>query len=306
MTAPTPASLAGAPSARAARAAAALLMVGTGWGAATVAVKVAVSTGHAVGGLMFWHFALFCLFLLVAQAIRRRPLPLTPRAIGFYVGVAALGNFLPALSELHAAAHLPAGVLGLVIAMTPIFALLLALILRVERPEARRLVGVGLGALAIVLLLGPEAALPDPHAWPWVVVLLATPLCYAAEGLFVALLMPRDMDPVSALLGAALCGFAVIAPYVALTPGTWVPLPGPFGPAEIAMIAGAALSCLCYLGYLRMNRAFGPVYASLVSYLVTISAVLWSVLLLGERHSGWLWAALAAMIAGMALVQPRR
>lgn len=302
VTAPRP----GPSPAQAARAATALLVVGTGWGAATVAVKVAVSTGHDVGGLMFWHFALFCLFLGAAQALRRRPMPLHPRALGFYVGVAALGNFLPALSEFHGARHLPAGVLGLVVAMTPIFALLLALLFRVERPELRRLAGVGLGALAIVLLLGPEAALPDPDAWPWVVVLLATPICYAAEGLFVALLMPRDMDPVSALLGASLCGLAVLAPWVALTPGAWVPLPGPFGPAEQAMVAGAALSCLCYLGYLRMNRAFGPVYASLISYLVTLSAVLWSVVLLGERHSGWLWAALAAMIAGMALVQPRR
>lgn len=50
----------------------------------------------------------------------------------------------------------------------------------------------------------------------------------------------------------------------------------------------------------------GAVFASQAACAVTLSGVAWSILLLGERHSGWIWAALAAMIAGMALAQPRR
>jgi len=33
--------------------------------------------------------------------------------------------------------------------------------------------------------------------------------------------------------------------------------------------------------------------------------VTWSMLFLGESYSGWIWAALALMFAGLFLVQPR-
>jgi drug/metabolite transporter (DMT)-like permease len=38
---------------------------------------------------------------------------------------------------------------------------------------------------------------------------------------------------------------------------------------------------------------------------VTGFGVLWSILFLGERYSGWLWAALALMLLGLFFVQPR-
>jgi len=39
---------------------------------------------------------------------------------------------------------------------------------------------------------------------------------------------------------------------------------------------------------------------------VTGSGIVWAMLLLGERYSGWVWAALGAMMVGVLLVQPRK
>jgi len=89
-------------------------------------------------------------------------------------------------------------------------------------------------------------------------------------------------------------------------PGLWVAFPGPFGPAEQAMAVAGVLHAGAYSGYIAMVGMGGPIFASMVAYVVTGSGVLWGMLVLGERHSVWIWAALAAMVAGMALVQPRR
>ena len=43
-----------------------------------------------------------------------------------------------------------------------------------------------------------------------------------------------------------------------------------------------------------------------MSYLVTGFGVIWAIVLLGERYSGWVWGAMALMFAGLFLVQPRR
>ena len=50
----------------------------------------------------------------------------------------------------------------------------------------------------------------------------------------------------------------------------------------------------------------GAVFAAQASYLVTGFGVIWAMLLLGERYSGWVWAAMALMFAGLFMVQPRR
>ena len=50
----------------------------------------------------------------------------------------------------------------------------------------------------------------------------------------------------------------------------------------------------------------GPVFASQVSYIVTSTGVLWSMLLLKEGYSGWVWLAFALVMLAITLVQPRR
>ena len=49
----------------------------------------------------------------------------------------------------------------------------------------------------------------------------------------------------------------------------------------------------------------GAVFAAQVAYLVTGFGILWAMLLLAERYSGWVWLALGLMFAGLFLVQPR-
>jgi drug/metabolite transporter (DMT)-like permease len=62
---------------------------------------------------------------------------------------------------------------------------------------------------------------------------------------------------------------------------------------------------MVYSAYVWLVGRAGSVFAAQVSYLVTGFGVLWSMALLGERYSGYVWAALALMFAGLALVQPR-
>lgn len=46
-------------------------------------------------------------------------------------------------------------------------------------------------------------------------------------------------------------------------------------------------------------------FAAQVGYVVTVTGVLFSLLILGERYAGPVWAALLLILAGLALVRPR-
>jgi drug/metabolite transporter (DMT)-like permease len=61
-----------------------------------------------------------------------------------------------------------------------------------------------------------------------------------------------------------------------------------------------------YFGFIWLIGQAGPVFASQVGYVVTGSGVVLGMIVYGERHSPWIWAALALMFAGLALVKPRR
>jgi drug/metabolite transporter (DMT)-like permease len=70
------------------------------------------------------------------------------------------------------------------------------------------------------------------------------------------------------------------------------------------MIAGIA-GTLAYAGYVTLLRRAGPIFASQVAYVVTLTAIFWSWALLNERPAPAIWAALALLFAGLFLVQPR-
>ena len=76
------------------------------------------------------------------------------------------------------------------------------------------------------------------------------------------------------------------------------------GAPELALVASAVLHALVYAGYV----VGGPCRAHVrtqVSYFVTLFGVAWSVVLLNESLTIYLFVALGFMLIGMALVSPK-
>ncbi len=289
---------------RALRMVGALTVCGIAWGLTIPLTKVAVSTGHQPLGLIFWQLVVGTVALGAISIARGVPLPLDRRALGYFLVIGLIGTIVPNTFTFLSVSHLPAGVMAIAIASVPMFALAIATTIRIERLEARRAGGVLLGAAAVALLLGPEASLPEPEKAVFVLVALIAPACYGAEANYIAARAPPEVDAITTLLGASALG-AVVAWPLALGTGGWVDLSVTWGEAEWALLAASLCHVTAYTIYVWLVGAAGAVFAAQVSYLVTISAVLLSALLLGEAYSGWVWLALVVMIGGLALVQPR-
>jgi drug/metabolite transporter (DMT)-like permease len=284
---------------------AALVGIGTCWGATIPLAKIAVSTGHQPMGLIFWQLVISGAALAVVAGWRRAPLPVNGRTLTQYLAIAMLGTLLPNSFSYIAIVHLPAGIMSIVIAMVPMFALTLALGLRLERFSPVRMTGVLLGGAAVVLLIAPQASLPDAAKAVFVIVALAAPFCYALEANYLALRPAAGLDPVATLLGASIIGALIAAPF-ALAAGDFIDLTRPWGAAEWALAVSSLLHALAYTGYVWLVGVAGPVFSSQIAYVVTAAGVLISAVALREDYSAWVWASLMVMLAGLALVQPRR
>lgn len=281
-----------------------LLAMGAGWGICIPLTKLAVSTGYQPFGLIFWQVTIVAVFLGAINALRGKGLPCGPAQCRVYGVVALLGAVLPDIAYYTAAVHLQGGVLSILMSSVPMFAFPIALMLGNDQFVPLRLVGLFLGLLGIVLLIGPEASLPEATSALFIPVLLLAPLCYATEVNYVARWGTAGLDPIQVITGASLLGVVISLP-VAVLSGQWVsPLP-PYTVADVSLVANSLIHALVYATYVWLTRRAGSVFASQTAYLVTGFGMMWSILLLSESYSGYIWLALAAMLAGIFLVQPR-
>lgn len=282
-----------------------LLLLGIGWGSTQSLGKLAVSSGHQHFGLIFWQLVIGAALLGAVNGLRRRSFAITAAGLRFAVVIALIGTLIPNSTFYMSVAHLPGGVMSILISTIPLLSFPLALLLGMDRFSARRLLGLCFGLLGVALIALPQSSLPSPEMVAWLPVAMIGPLFYALEGNIVAKWGTAGLDAVQAMFWASLVG-AVMALPLTLLSGHWInPLP-PYGVPELALIASSCVHALVYAAYVWLAARAGAVFAAQTAYFVTGSGVLWAMLLLGERFSGWVWAALAVMLVGLFLVQPRQ
>jgi drug/metabolite transporter (DMT)-like permease len=281
-----------------------LLALGIGWGSTQALGKIAVSTGHGLFGLMFWQLAIAVTALGALRALRGGHLRVAPRGLGMASAVALVGTLIPGTTFYLSIARLPAGIMSILIATVPLLAFPIAVVLGLDRFGIRRVMGLICGFVAMLLIALPEAAQPEGAKAAWLVIAMVGPLCYALEGNIIARWGTGGLDPLETILVASGVALLLVLPLM-LASGQWIDPRPPWGAPEAALVAGALVNAVMYVGYVWLARAAGPVFAAQTGYVVTLAGVGWAMLLLGERFAPAVWLAAALLLAGLALVRPR-
>ena len=275
------------------------------WGLSFSLAKMATEGGAHPIGINYWVCLIGAAVLISGSFILRRPLPLRRDVLIVCTVCGVLGSVIPGTAYFYAASRLSPGVLSITIATVPLMTFLAAAVLGVERVSTTRLLGVFLGVLSIALLIGPSTSLPDRSAVPWVLLAVGSALCYTAENLFVAIRMPADVNIYTIVGGMFLAATIIMTPLVVIT-GTFEPLPWPWGRSEWAILGMAAITVSAYGLFLYLIRYAGPVFASQTAYVVTLSGVIWGIMIFDDEHSLWVWLSLGVMMLALGLVTPRK
>ena len=282
-----------------------LIAMGAGWGLTLPLSKITVTAGYQPLGLVFWQLMIGAVFLGITQFRRLKTMALGRSSWVVWLAIACLGTIIPNAASYRAMVHLPAGVMSIVISTIPLMAFPIALALGGDRFSYRRLLGLVLGLIGVALIALPGASLPDRAMIAFLPIALIAPLCYALEGNWVARFGTASLDPIQVLFGASALGAIITLPLALSTGQLFVPQ-APFILADATLLCAALIHVIVYSIYVWLVGQSGAVFAAQVSYFVTGFGVLWSMILLGERYSGWIWAALVLMRAGLTLVQPRQ
>jgi drug/metabolite transporter (DMT)-like permease len=185
----------------------------------------------------------------------------------------------------------------------PLFTYALMLLLRFESIVVRRLSGIVLGMISILLLVVPDQGLGSADASFWILLVFVCALLYSIENVYIGRGVDPRIDIRELLFGSNLVATLLqfpLAMYLGVDE-SWHWLASPAGLA----IAGIAIgSGFAYAMFFYTIQTAGPVFASQCAYAVTISGVIWGIIVFSEQHSIWIWISVAVMLLGLVLVTP--
>lgn len=255
-------------------------------------------------GLTFWQAFGGGLTLLVLCAVRGSWPVLDRRHMLLYLIIGTIGSLIPGTLFFMAAAHVPAGILAITVATVPLMTYGASWVLHIDSFSLKRASGIVVGLVAILLLVTPESSLPEPAMAGWVLLVLLASVFYTAENIYVDICIPPDTDMVALLAGALVCGGILILPLVVYVDG-FVPLTVAWGRVEWSVAAMAVVSSVAYMVFFLVVKSSGAVFASQTGYVVTLSGVVWGIVIFDESHSAWVWLSLVLILFGLTLVTPR-
>jgi len=281
-----------------------ILTAGVLWGSTFSLALVATADGTHPMALTTWHVMLATLLFSIICLVSKVPV-FNFRRLPVYMLIAAIGLVIPDLLYYFAAPHLNAGILSITVSTVPLFTYAIMWSMRFEAMILKRALGIVLGMIAILLLVLPDQGLSSTHATYWILAVVVCAVFYAIENVYIAEGVSDEIDIRELLSGSNIVATIVLVPTTAWM-GVGVPVSWIFTSAGLAVTGIAIFSTAAYLMFFYTIKTAGPVFASQCAYIVTISGVLWGIVIFAETHTIWIWLSVLVMMAGLALVTPTR
>lgn len=272
-----------------------LILLALIWSASFVFIKVLVPPLGAVSTAML-RVTIAGVALTAWLALASRPAEVAAHWRA-YLFVGLVNSAAPFVLFAYAAHTLPASVMAILNAATPLFASLIAVRTLGEPLHARKLAGLAAGAAGVALVTGGGALDGSMQSVLAVAACLAATICYAISGVWLKR-HGTSLSPYAVAGWSQLFAGAVLLPGVVLSPP-----PGPITPFVVANLLGLALlsSAVAYLLYYRLIRDIGPTRTFTVTFLIPLFGMAWGALLLGERITGVVLAGALLIVAGTAI-----
>jgi len=266
--------------------------------------KIATEAGVPFFAYVFWYTLGAGAVLFVIAAIRRE----SPRVdfihLRAYGVAAALGIAFPFALLAFVAPKLPSGVAVLLVMLTPAFTYLFSLLARLERIHLMSIGGLVLGVAGVLFIVIPSGSLPDADMAGWFILALLAPICFAGLNVYVELVRPPETPSLSLAVGILLSSALLLLPLMLATDQFYI-FPGPVQDGDLALLGAVVINILMWPLFFEIVKRTGAFLMSMINVVGVVIGIVWSIVLFGERHSGFIWLAAALMLLGLGLILAR-
>lgn len=278
-----------------------LLALGAIWGGNPAFSKALVTDGISPAAVVFWQTLGAGVLLSIVCLFRRTPIRLGRRAIIYYLVIGIVGIDLAYIMLVFSVRHLTVGYVSVLVLFSPLLTYVFAILLRLERINLLRGLGILVGFAGAGVLVIPEGSLPSPELLGVALLAFIVPAGYATANIYAEWGRPAEADNVALAAGTmfAAAGGALI---VSLVDGSFHPVWEDFGRREVILFGFSLATAVAFLIFYLIIALAGAVYLGQVGYLVTLFGVGWGVLFFGETVPVMLWVAIAIVAVGVGMV----
>lgn len=269
------------------------------WGTSFILMKkgLMVFSPGEVGSI---RVAAASLFLLPSALTKLRDLETRHYPLLFVAGMT--GIFLPAFCFATAQTRLESSVTGIMNSLTPIFTLLIGVFFFLQKFRRQSIAGIMAGLAGTVMLVLADSGWEISGLNSFALLVILACILYATYLNFIKYrvsdLPALTITSVSLMLIGPLAMFYLFTftgftKKLMLTDGAWTAL-------AYVVLLGFMSTSLATILFNKLVKISSPLYASSVTYLIPIVAVLWG-LADGERLHGGHFAGMAAIVGGVYL-----
>jgi drug/metabolite transporter (DMT)-like permease len=274
-----------------------LIAVAIVYGAIFSVNKMAAAAGAPPLAYGFWQSFGGGLLLYTILVLKGERLAIDRGHVLSYLVIGALAVGIPISLLTYAAPHLPAGLLTLVLALSPPLTFLLGVLARIERFHVLGVLGLAFGFAGVLVIIGPGLSANASDAWQWFALSLIAPLLFACSNISAALLRPALSSSLSMAAGMLLGSSAVLIPIMLIAGQAWLPA----GAAAIVILVAVGINAIVVVLFFEIIRMAGPTFFAQFNYLAVLAGVAWSMAIFGERLSIYFFVAMLLMFAGVFL-----
>ena len=279
-----------------------MVYLGLTFGLSFSIVKIILKEIESPIVLLFWQSCFSSVLLFAFSVYYLDSLKDIVKNIPELILLACFGVIIPNFILYLSATHLSAGTISILLALIPFCAYIIALILRIEQLNLVRLFGVILGFAAILFLLFPGNVNNKTYFNIWFLTGLLVPIFIASTNIFLSNVRLRMVRPVHIAFGMNFLSATLLSLMLPRNVNVWL--------SEHSTELIFYIFLLSFIGsfgfiiFIKLVKNYGPVFASQVNYLVTISGIMWGYIILSEVHSLRFWISLLLIIGGLFLVRP--
>lgn len=272
------------------------------WGSSFLWIKMGLASFTPVQ-MTFVRLVLGAAVLVALCWGGGRRLPRDRRLWGHLTVAALIGNAIPFTLFGIGEQTVDSGVAGVLNATTPLWVLLIAIVLRTERGlSATKISGLVLGFLGTLLIFSPWEA--EVASWGALIILVAA-ICYAISFAYIGKFVSgRGVAPIALSASQILAATGLMA--LALPVDGFTPITLRWDAAIAVAVLGIFGTGFAFALNYRLITDEGPTNAAAVGYLLPVVSVLLGALFLGETLTPHVVAGMVVVLGGVSLTRVRR
>ena len=235
-----------------------------------------------------------------------RRIPWTMNAWLAFFGMGLLNNVVPFMLIVWGQTQIASGVASILNATTPLFTVLVAHgLTNDEKLTPLKIAGVLVGLAGVTIMIGGGAMVDGLSTGVAQLAFIGAALSYAFASVFGRRFKKMEIDPYAVATGQVTASAALMLPIMLLVDQPWT-LAVPSASSIAAMVAlGFVSTAYAYILYFKILSSAGSTNASLVTFLVPVSAIFLGIAFLGEMLLPRHMLGLVLIIVGLVLVDGR-